>query len=85
MVKKAWNKKIKGQVAAIVKSQTAALNKYQESETADLNETSTVISSFAKDQGSQKLLEANGKSPETAAVSEDININAILKKLRSDP
>ena len=85
MVKKAWNKKIKGQVAAIVKSQTAALNKYQESETADLNEIATVISSFANYQGSQKPPEANGTSPETATLSEAVKLNVIMKKHKSDP
>ena len=82
---KAWNKKVMGRVAALVKSQTASLRKQQEAETADLNEISTVISSFAKDQGSKKHPEANGKSSDTAAVTAALNLNAIQKKLRSDP
>ena len=68
-----------------MKSQTVALKKYQETETADLNDITTLISSFAKDQVSQKPLEANGRSPETAAVVSSLKLNAILKKLRSDP
>ena len=82
---KDWYNNIKGQVTAIVKSQTAVLKKHKEAETADLNENATVISSFAKDQWSHNPLEANVKSPETDAVSEDLNINAIFKKRQSDP
>ena len=83
--KKAWNKKIKGPVAALVKSQTATLKKQQEAETADLNDIATVISSFSNDQGYQKPSEANENSPETDEVSVDLYLNEIMKKWRSDP
>ena len=66
--KKAWNKKIKGQFSTLVKTKTAALKKQQEAEAADLNEIFTVITIFAKDQGSQKPPEANDMIPETGAV-----------------
>ena len=66
-------------------SQTATLKKDQEAETADLNKIATVIYSFAKDQWSYNPPEDNGKSPETAVMTTDINLNTILKKRQSVP
>ena len=68
-----------------MKAQTYALKKQREAETADLNDISTIIFSFAKDQGYPNPPEANGKIPETAAVSSALKLKTVMKKRRSEP